>query len=43
MGDGLAQQGVEKKGIARHDVTRTARMALYGGGESDLLGSKAYY
>ncbi|KAB8269012.1 integral membrane protein [Aspergillus flavus AF70] len=31
VGDGLAQQGVEKKGIARHDVTRTARMALYGG------------
>ncbi|KAE8154887.1 hypothetical protein BDV25DRAFT_135530 [Aspergillus avenaceus] len=31
VGDGLAQQGVEKRGIARHDVSRTARMALYGG------------
>ncbi|PLB49883.1 protein sym1 [Aspergillus steynii IBT 23096] len=31
VGDGLAQQGVEKKGLTRHDMTRTARMALYGG------------
>ncbi|KAF9890111.1 Protein required for ethanol metabolism [Aspergillus nanangensis] len=31
VGDGLAQQGVEKKGLERHDLTRTARMTLYGG------------
>ncbi|KAF7595225.1 Protein required for ethanol metabolism [Aspergillus hancockii] len=31
VGDGLAQQGVEKRGIAHHDVTRTARMVFYGG------------
>ena len=27
----MAQQGVEKRGIERHDLTRTGRMALYGG------------
>ncbi|KAL3248760.1 hypothetical protein ABHI18_011895, partial [Aspergillus niger] len=32
VGDGLAQQAVEKKGLPNHDVTRTGRMALYGGG-----------
>ncbi|EHA28286.1 hypothetical protein ASPNIDRAFT_127767, partial [Aspergillus niger ATCC 1015] len=31
VGDGLAQQAVEKKGLPNHDVTRTGRMALYGG------------
>ncbi|KAG2414795.1 hypothetical protein HFD88_005983 [Aspergillus terreus] len=31
VGDGLAQQGVEQKGFKHHDLTRTARMALYGG------------
>ena len=32
MGDALAQQGVERKGLLRHDMTRTVRMAFYGGG-----------
>lgn len=31
-GDTLAQQGVEKKGFANHDIARSGRMALYGGG-----------
>lgn len=31
VGDGLAQQAVEKKGANRHDFMRTARMAAYGG------------
>lgn len=31
-GDITAQQLVEKRGLAKHDVTRTGRMALYGGG-----------
>ncbi|KAE8153929.1 protein sym1 [Aspergillus avenaceus] len=31
VGDTLAQKGVEKRGLASHDTTRTARMALYGG------------
>lgn len=30
-GDCLAQQAVEGKGIEKHDVMRTARMAGYGG------------
>ncbi|KYK54624.1 integral membrane protein, Mpv17/PMP22 family [Drechmeria coniospora] len=30
-GDVTAQQLVEKKGLKRHDLTRTGRMALYGG------------
>jgi|SRR4051812_2532348 hypothetical protein len=33
-GDITAQQLVEKKGIKGHDLTRTGRMALYGGCES---------
>lgn len=32
-GDVTAQQLVEKRGLAKHDVTRTGRMALYGGCE----------
>lgn len=32
-GDGLAQQAVERRGIAKHDPMRTARMAAYGGRE----------
>lgn len=32
-GDIMAQQAVEKKGAAKHDVARTGRMILYGGGE----------
>ncbi|KAH1855977.1 hypothetical protein KXX54_004443 [Aspergillus fumigatus] len=32
VGDSLAQQAVEKRGIAQHDVARTGRMAFYGGG-----------
>ena len=32
-GDTLAQQAVEKKGIEKHDVMRTGRMAAYGGRE----------
>lgn len=31
-GDVIAQQAVDKKGIEKHDVARTGRMALYGGG-----------
>jgi protein Mpv17 len=31
-GDGMAQQLVEKKGIKNHELARTGRMALYGGG-----------
>ncbi|KAK5076137.1 Protein required for ethanol metabolism [Lithohypha guttulata] len=30
-GDGLAQQAVERKGLQKHDLQRTARMAAYGG------------
>lgn len=33
-GDTLAQQAVEKKGLENHDLARTGRMALYGGGMS---------
>lgn len=35
-GDITAQQLVEKKGLQKHDLTRTGRMALYGGCESPL-------
>ena len=31
-GDIMAQQAVEKKGVAKHDFPRTGRMILYGGG-----------
>ncbi|OJJ85918.1 Mpv17/PMP22 family protein [Aspergillus glaucus CBS 516.65] len=31
VGDGLAQHGVERKSLSSHDMTRTARMTLYGG------------
>lgn len=31
-GDVLAQQLVEKKGVKDHEIARTGRMALYGGG-----------
>ncbi|OCK77323.1 hypothetical protein K432DRAFT_384777 [Lepidopterella palustris CBS 459.81] len=30
-GDTMAQQGVERVGIEKHDLARTGRMALYGG------------
>jgi len=30
-GDVMAQQGVERLGIKKHDMSRTGRMALYGG------------
>ncbi|KAG4436878.1 Protein required for ethanol metabolism [Cadophora sp. M221] len=30
-GDTMAQQLVEKKGLEKHDLARTGRMALYGG------------
>ncbi|PVI03224.1 hypothetical protein DM02DRAFT_612443 [Periconia macrospinosa] len=30
-GDTMAQQGVEKRGLEKHDLKRTGRMALYGG------------
>ena len=33
VGDIAAQQGVEKKGLKKHDPVRTGRMALYGGCE----------
>ena len=29
----MAQQGVEKVGLEKHNLARTGRMALYGGGE----------
>lgn len=32
-GDVMAQQVVDKKGLAKHEFARTGRMALYGGGE----------
>jgi len=31
-GDTMAQQLVEKKGFDKHELGRTGRMALYGGG-----------
>jgi hypothetical protein len=31
-GDVLAQQAVDRRGLAKHDFARTSRMALYGGG-----------
>jgi len=31
-GDTMAQQLVEKRGLKNHDISRTGRMALYGGG-----------
>lgn len=31
-GDVMAQQAVEKRGLENHDIARTGRMALYGGG-----------
>jgi protein Mpv17 len=34
-GDAMAQQLVEKKGLKNHELARTGRMALYGGGEFD--------
>lgn len=33
-GDVVAQQAVDKKGLKKHDLARTGRMVLYGGGES---------
>ncbi|KAF2424951.1 hypothetical protein EJ08DRAFT_689476 [Tothia fuscella] len=30
-GDVMAQQGVERRGLKKHDLYRTGRMALYGG------------
>jgi len=33
-GDIMAQQLVEKKGLKNHELARTGRMALYGGGKS---------
>lgn len=43
-GDITAQQLVEKKGIKAHDLTRTGRMALYGGCEyfPDVPGYSSY-
>jgi protein Mpv17 len=35
-GDTMAQQLVEKKGIRNHDLARSGRMALYGGGKISL-------
>jgi protein Mpv17 len=35
-GDAVAQQAVEKKGIEKHDMLRTGRMALYGGSQLNL-------
>lgn len=33
-GDALAQQVVDRRGWAKHDLARSGRMALYGGGRS---------
>lgn len=33
LGDILAQQAVDRKGLDKHDLARTGRMALYGGGK----------
>lgn len=35
-GDVIAQQAVDKKGLEKHDLARTGRMVLYGGGESRI-------
>jgi protein Mpv17 len=32
----MAQQGVEQVGLKNHDLARSARMALYGGGTYPL-------
>lgn len=32
-GDTMAQQLVEKRGFKNHDIARSGRMALYGGGK----------
>jgi hypothetical protein len=37
IGDVAAQQLVDRKGIDKHDLARTGRMALYGGGTFTLL------
>jgi protein Mpv17 len=31
MGDCIAQQGIQRKGLKNHDLAATGRMALYGG------------
>lgn len=36
-GDVIAQQAVDKKGLEKHDLARTGRMVLYGGGEHSLF------
>jgi hypothetical protein len=36
-GDTMAQQLVERKGLQNHELVRTGRMALYGGGELSVL------
>lgn len=36
-GDVIAQQAVDKKGLEKHDLARTGRMFLYGGGELSLF------
>lgn len=41
-GDIMAQQAVEKKGVAKHDFTRTGRMILYGGGKMTLRLCRAF-
>lgn len=33
----MAQQGVEQVGLKNHDLARSARMALYGGGMYPLV------
>jgi hypothetical protein len=41
-GDTMAQQLVEKKGWKNHELARTGRMALYGGGRSIQLNSRHF-
>jgi hypothetical protein len=36
-GDTMAQQLVEKKGWKNHEIARTGRMALYGGGKTPIV------
>lgn len=40
-GDVIAQQGVERIGIQKHNYARTGRMTLYGGGTSPLASNSS--
>jgi protein Mpv17 len=38
----MAQQGVEQVGLKNHDLARSARMALYGGGMCSMTLSPSH-